>query len=320
MKPTQSLTWPRRYLPAAVPPYAGTYPMTVPGCNRVYDHATVALHLHDYCGELWIADRLYRIQPGDITLTTGLSRYALTESGTHLCIHFQPPRSTSRGSNTAPNIRLPLHFRLGPQVAAARERFWRIIDHARRSNQNPDSPAGCAASASLQEFLLWLYLQSRRGATPHRSSLVDAALSKLGEAIESSLAKPLLIGDLAKGVGLSADYVARLFARRYGMTLQHYLLLRRIELARHLLVSSDLLVSEIGCQVGLPDPQYFNKQFRRVVGLSPVAFRAWRGQEPHRRLKLPRRNKFAAPNGLAAKKPHPRNRSRPRPNRRRPAA
>ena len=86
----------------------------------------------------------------------------------------------------------------------------------------------------------------------------------------------MLLGELAAGVGLSTDYVARVFARRYGMRLQHYLLLRRIELARHLLVSSDLPVSEIGRQVGLPDPQYFNKQFRRVAGresprLSPPA-------------------------------------------------
>ena len=124
--------------------------------------------------------------------------------------------------------------------------------------------------------------QSRRGKKPHRSSLVDEALAKLGQAIETSLAKPMLIGDLAAGVGLSADYVARLFARRYGMTLQHYLLLRRVELARHLLVSSNLLVSEIGGQVGMPDPQYFNKQFRRVVGLSPLAYRRRQARKSNR--------------------------------------
>jgi transcriptional regulator GlxA family with amidase domain len=172
-----------------------------------------------------------------------------------------------------PSLRLPFHFRLGPQTVAARERFWRTIDHARQAGGNADSTAGCAASASMQELLLWLNMQSRRGTTPGRSSLVEEALEKLGQAIETSLAKPMLIGDLAAGVGLSADYVARLFARRYGMTLQHYLLLRRVELARHLLLSSDLLISEIGRRVGMPDPQYFNKQFRRVAGESPLAYR-----------------------------------------------
>jgi len=267
--PSSGIVWPLRYLPVSLPPYAGTFPMEVPGCNRTYDHPTIALHLFDYAADLWIGKKHYRVLPGDITLSTGVSRYELKESGTHLCLHFRPPVVSRR----VPCVRLPHHFRLGPKTAAARERFWHVIDHARQSGEDPDSAAGCAASAALQELLLWLYLQSRRGTTPHRSSLVEEALAKLGQAIETSLGKPMLIGELAAGVGLSADYVARLFAQRYGMTLQHYLLLRRIELARHLLISSDLLVSEIGRQVGMPDPQYFNKQFRRVAGLSPLAYR-----------------------------------------------
>ena len=266
---SSGISWPLRYLPVSLPPYAGTFPMMVPGCNRTYLHETIALHLFDYAADLWIGKNHYRLLPGDITLSTGPSRYELKESGTHLCVHFLPPVLSRR----VPSIQLPFHLRLGPQTAAARERFWHVIDHARQSGDNPDSAAGCAASAALQELLLWLYLQSRRGTTPHRSSRVEEALAKLGQAIETSLAKPMLIADLAAGVGLSADYVARLFARRYGMTLQHYLLLRRVELARHLLVSSDLLVSEIGRQVGMPDPQYFNKQFRRVAGESPLAYR-----------------------------------------------
>ena len=249
--------------------------MLVPGCNATYATETVALHLYDYAADIWIGKNHYRVLPGDITLSGDIlfsnapSRYELKESGTHLCLHFVPPVERKK----VPCILLPFHLRLGPQTAAARERFWHIIDHARQSGDNSDSPAGCAASASLQELLLLLYLQSHRGRTPGRTSLVEEALLKLNQAIEASLAKPMLICELAAGVGLSADYVARLFAKRYGMTLQHYLLLRRVELARHLLISSDLLVSEIGRQTGMPDPQYFNKQFRRVVGQSPMAYR-----------------------------------------------
>lgn len=269
MKTGPSFRWPLRFLPELRA--TGTFPMTVPDCNRTYRGPTVALHLHDYAGTIWIGRARFRLQPGDITLSPpGLpSRYELNEGGTHLCIHFVSPRGSFRGER----LRLPLHIRLGPQTATARERFWRTIDHARQAGGRADSPSGCAASASMQELLLWLHGQSRRGAAPRRSSLMEEALEKLGRALESSLGKPMLVAELAAGVGLSADYVARLFAKRYGMTLQRYLLLRRVELARHLLLSSDLLVSEIGRRVGMPDPHYFNKQFRRVAGVSPVAYR-----------------------------------------------
>jgi len=252
--------------------------MTVPGCNRTYHARTVALHLHDYAGELWIGRHLYHLQPGDLTLSPNnvLSRYALPQSGTHLCTHFAPPSSAQRG----PSLRLPLHFRLGSHAAAARERFWRVIDHARLAHGKAAAASEAAASASLQEFLLWLHLHGRRPAAPGKSSLAEEALAKLHRAIEMHLDKPMLISELAAGVGLSSDYVARLFAQRQGMTVQHYVLQRRIELARHLLLSSDLLVSEIGREVGLPDPQYFNKQFRRVAGQSPLAYRLQKERRP----------------------------------------
>jgi AraC-like DNA-binding protein len=261
--------WPLRYLPPLRA--TGTFPMAVPDCNRSYRSPTAALHLHDYAGDIWIGPTRFGLEPGDLTISPHnvTSRYELKETGTHLCIHFVPPPAGLRGATA----KLPLHLRLGPQTATARERFWRTIDHARQAGGNADSAAGCAASASMQELLLWLHEQSRRGAAPRRSSLMEEALAKLSHAIETSLHKPMLLSELAAGVGLSADYVARLFAKRYGMTLQHYLLLRRVELARHLLLSSDLLVSEIGGRVGMPDPQYFNKQFRRVAGVSPLAYR-----------------------------------------------
>jgi len=35
----------------------------------------------------------------------------------------------------------------------------------------------------------------------------------------------------------------------------------------------DLPIKAVAIQVGLADPQHFNKQFRRVVGVSPTAYR-----------------------------------------------
>ncbi len=68
--------------------------MNVPGCNVTYRHPTLALHLHDYTGVMWIGTRRIALEPGDITLSPGgriTSRYALKESGQHLCLHIAPP-------------------------------------------------------------------------------------------------------------------------------------------------------------------------------------------------------------------------------------
>jgi AraC-like DNA-binding protein len=244
--------------------------MKAPACNDItYTHRTCALHLHEYRGEVVILGRRIELEPGDITLSPPAqpSRYTLAESGHHFCAHFLPPPAGGR------RIHVPVHLRPGSLAAVARERFWRIIDYCRQASDDPHSPAGCAASAALQEFLLWLHLQSAASERPRRASEAADALEKLCQVIDASLHKPVTVPGLAARGGMSADYLARLFRQRYGMTILHYILLRRIEVARHLLRSSRMPIQEIAWQAGIPDAQYFNKQFRRITGQSPTAYR-----------------------------------------------
>jgi AraC-like DNA-binding protein len=242
--------------------------MTVPHCNRPYVHPTVAVHLHNYAGTIRFGKTSFRLEPGDVTLSPSgvVSHYELAESGHHLCIHFYPEKPVG------PRIRLPLHWRLGARAIQARERMWRIIDYHWRSRENRDSAAGYAASASLQELLLWLHLQRTVGQASSSAGLQEQRLRQVRDLIDASLARPFTVPGLVEPLGLSPDYVSKLFRERYGMTIPRYTLLKRIELARHLLVSSDLPVSEVGRQSGIPDPHYFNKQFRRITGQSPRAY------------------------------------------------
>jgi len=259
-----SIFWPIYVLPICRT--VGQFPMSLPACNdHSYRHTTFALHLHDYAGMVKIAGRTFHLRPGDLTLTppNSMSRYKLLASGTHLCVHFDPPREKGN------SMRLPLHFQAGPRTAAARERIWRVIDHARLAGRT----AAAAASASLLELLLWLHAQSIAPRTALRQIPAEMAITRLLNIIDESIGKQRSIPELASEAGLTVDYLARLFRRRHGMSISRYLLLRRIELARHLLRSTRLPVRDVGSQAGIPDAQYFNKQFRRVVGRSPSAYR-----------------------------------------------
>ncbi|NJL72934.1 MAG: helix-turn-helix domain-containing protein [Candidatus Competibacteraceae bacterium] len=54
---------------------------------------------------------------------------------------------------------------------------------------------------------------------------------------------------------------------------REYLLRRRIARAKELLAFSQLSIKEVGSEVAMPDPHYFNKQFRRLAGMSPTEYR-----------------------------------------------
>ena len=248
-------------------------------CGYVYRAATIALHQHDYEGRVHIGEGQYELRPGDLTLTPAEieSHYHLPRNGYHLCIHFSHPPVQESGDTDAHALKLPLHLRLGPGSNAIRQRIWWITDLHRRAGHadaRKRALALTAASAGMQELMLTLaLLDPVELPSEPTSSRVEQALLKLVELIESRLREVLIVPALAEESGLSQNYLARLFRRRYGVAVPHFILLRRIELARHLLTTSHATVKEVAHEVGFPDMQHFNKQFRRVTGTSPSAYR-----------------------------------------------
>lgn len=241
-----------------------------------YRHGTFALHQHHYRGRMFIGRKIITLRPGDVTITPPhvVSRYELEEEGYHWCIHFQPT-AIPAGS---PRLRLPLHLPMLGGGGHVTERMRQIAECTRERTGSRDEKqlAVVTASAMLQELLLVLALgeagHKRSGRTHKKKSenLLDAARDR----IEREFHLPLSMAGLAADSGLSRNYFSARFRARFGRTAQSYLLLRRIEAARLLLISTGLPVKEIAFECGIPDPNHFNKQFRQIAGMSPTDYRA----------------------------------------------
>lgn len=79
---------------------------------------------------------------------------------------------------------------------------------------------------------------------------------------------------LAAMVFLTPSYLSKLFKQETGLTLTEYLTDIRIRQAKQLLRGEPgLKVHKIGAEVGYPDPAYFNKLFKRVVGVTPNEYK-----------------------------------------------
>lgn len=91
--------------------------------------------------------------------------------------------------------------------------------------------------------------------------------------VETHLHQQISLADLAAAAGLSSFHFLRSFKGSLGSTPARYVLARRMERARYLLKVGNLTVSEIGIGVGFEDVSHFSRAFRRVVGVTPSAFR-----------------------------------------------
>ncbi|MEO3946910.1 response regulator [Gorillibacterium sp. CAU 1737] len=84
----------------------------------------------------------------------------------------------------------------------------------------------------------------------------------------------LELGKLAEIVYLTPSYLSKLFRMKTGETITDLIISLRMEEAKRLLVSELALKTyEVGERVGYADPAYFNKVFKKVVGITPKEYR-----------------------------------------------
>lgn len=81
------------------------------------------------------------------------------------------------------------------------------------------------------------------------------------------------IGDYAERLGVSAGTLYRAVKRSTGKTPLAWIDEAVVSEAKALLSHTDLTVNEIAARVGVLDPSYFSRFFRKQVGLTPIDFR-----------------------------------------------
>ena len=70
----------------------------------------------------------------------------------------------------------------------------------------------------------------------------------------------------------SPSYTQRIFRAAFGCSPQAYLLDLRIRIAKNLLRTYDLTISETAHMCGFADPKYFARRFRQATGMTPTQF------------------------------------------------
>lgn len=91
--------------------------------------------------------------------------------------------------------------------------------------------------------------------------------------IQQHYTSRLTLEDTARAVGLSPDYLSRIFRQETGVTFTQYLNQLRIQKARGLIRHSGLRLTDVCQMVGYDDQSYFTKVFRRIVGMPPNEYR-----------------------------------------------
>lgn len=113
--------------------------------------------------------------------------------------------------------------------------------------------------------------EERPGASPR--------LAEVLRYLDEEYHRPLSTGEVAGRFGYSVSGLCRLFRKELGCTPAEYWSRRRLSQAALLLQTTDQTVTEIAGSVGMDDPLYFSKVFRRAYGQPPTEYRRYFRQE-----------------------------------------
>jgi AraC family transcriptional regulator len=91
--------------------------------------------------------------------------------------------------------------------------------------------------------------------------------------IEDNLSQDVSVRDLAEVAELSVSHFKTLFRETMGLSVHQYLIRRRVERARCLLVERKLSISQIALEAGFAHQSHLARHIRRVLGVSPKAVR-----------------------------------------------
>lgn len=127
------------------------------------------------------------------------------------------------------------------------------------------------ATAHLMRIIGFLARAYSQMPATHRRPV--APLSDVLGFMEQHFAEPLTIGDLARAARMSETSLFRQFRQIMDRSPIDYLIRLRIQKAAQLLRREQLRVKEASEAVGFTDSNYFTRQFGKVMGVSPRAYR-----------------------------------------------
>lgn len=116
-----------------------------------------------------------------------------------------------------------------------------------------------------------------------RAILIDKIQNVIIEMVhyDNELPKTNFSDYLSEKLDHDYTYLANLFSETKGITIEHYIILHKIERVKELIVYNELNLSEIAWKLHYSSVAHLSYQFKKVTGLTPSFFKS---------LKLKKRN------------------------------
>lgn len=91
--------------------------------------------------------------------------------------------------------------------------------------------------------------------------------------IDRNCHKDISLDQVGEYANMSSYYLSKIFKKETGVNFVTYLTERKIEIAKDMLINTDVPIINIALDLSYHEPNYFSKVFKKSTGLTPTEFR-----------------------------------------------
>jgi AraC family transcriptional regulator len=147
--------------------------------------------------------------------------------------------------------------------------------HADLEDGSPAGPLyGQSLSVALAHYLIRRFAVRKTHDREYRNGMPAARLNRVLDFMRQNYAKETRLWELANLAGMSPHYFCELFKKSTGVSPYQYSLQCRMDRAKEFLRSPQFTVRHVAEVTGFADQSHFTKVFHRMVGVTPLQFRA----------------------------------------------
>lgn len=125
------------------------------------------------------------------------------------------------------------------------------------------------AAHTLRFLISQIGLSQKKIKDEKSEAYLDKAILFMQQRIEEQLS----LSELANHIGVSRQHLNYIFRKSSGTTPIYFFLSLKMQRACQMLDATNFSVKEVSNSLGIDDPFYFSRLFKKIIGMSPKAYR-----------------------------------------------
>ena len=144
-----------------------------------------------------------------------------------------------------------------------------LMTRVEENYRNNGEASAFIANACLTAIMS--YFTVKRFVPNKPASILQPSLEYIHNNLKNT--ENLKVEKLARDMSYSTKHYSRLFKAAYGTSPSEYILNKRLEYSRFLILNTNKPINLIAVECGFTDPMYFSRLFHKKFGVPPLTFR-----------------------------------------------